>query len=78
MMGDGTEPFAMEDADWQFFYEAASREIDADIDAALIRVSRGESTLADAVLLAGYLNRGQLFDKHTERCPTHYETEDAE
>ena len=77
-MGDGTEPFALDsDAEWQDCCYRAQAEINEDIDAALIRVSRGESTLADAVLLAGQLNRGHLFCTHTERCPTH-EMEDQE
>jgi len=60
-MGDGTEPLAMEDADWRYFCESATREIDADIDNALLRCA-ANSSLADAVLLAGYLNRGHLFE----------------
>lgn len=76
-MGDGTEPFALEDADWNYYCQSAQAEINADIDSALLRVAQN-SSLADAVLLAGYLNRGHLFEKHAERCPTHMETEDAE
>lgn len=60
----------MEDSDWRYFCEAATAEISQDIDAALMRTA-ANSSLADAVLLAGYLNRGHLFDKRLERCPSH-------
>lgn len=65
----------MEDSDWRIFCEAAQAEISQDIDEALMRVAQN-SSLADAILLAGYLNRGHLFDKHAERCPTHIEEQD--
>ena len=64
------------DAQWERYCEEAQKEVDEMIGQALIRCAQN-SSLADAVLLAGYLNRGHLFDKHLERCPTH-ETEDAE
>ena len=76
-MSDGLEFLPMEDSDWRCFCEAATEEINADIDAALLRCARN-SSLADAILLAGYLKRGHLFDKHTERCPTHIESEEIE
>ena len=75
-MGDGTEPFSLGETEWMDFCQEAQAEIDQDIDAALLRVAQN-SSLADAVLLAGQLKRGHLFEKHTERCPTH-EMEDAE
>lgn len=60
------------DDSWLQILGQAQEEISADIDAALMRVATN-SSLADAILLAGYLNRGHLFDKHLERCPTHNE-----
>lgn len=60
------ESLPMEDADWRSFCESAQAEISADIDAALMRVAAGNSTWNDARLLAGYLNRGHLFDSYTD------------
>lgn len=69
-MSDGLDSLPMEDADWRFFCESAQAEISADIDAALMRVAAGNSTRQDAILLAGYLNRGHLFESYTDgpRC----------
>lgn len=64
------------DAQWERCCAQAQEEVSGMIDAALLRCATN-SSLADAVLLAGYLNRGHLFDKHLERCPSH-EMEDAE
>lgn len=51
----------MDDSDWRQFVESASEEITADIDAALMRCAQNNS-LADAILLAGYLQRGHIFE----------------
>lgn len=67
---------AISDDGWQRYCADAQAEVSEMIDSALIRTAQN-SSLADAVLLAGYLNRGHLFDKHLERCPSH-EMEDAE
>ncbi len=56
-----SEPLPIEDQDWQRFCYEATEEIEADIDAALIRCATN-SSLADAILLAGYLKRGHLFE----------------
>ena len=61
-MGDGTEPMTLDDTSWRYYCESAKAEIDQDIDAALLRCARGESTLADAVMLAGYCGHGHLFE----------------
>lgn len=37
-MGDGTEPFAVEDADWQSYCQTAMSELHQDERAALLRV----------------------------------------
>lgn len=76
-MGDGTEPFALEDSAWEAACENAIAELEQDERAALIRVANGTATKVDAVLLAASLMHSDLFQTHTNGRVTPIE-EDAE
>jgi hypothetical protein len=76
-MGDGTEPLMADDASWLACVHEATSELAEEIDAALIRCATGNSTYRDAILLAGFLNRGHLFETKINGRVTPTE-EDAE
>lgn len=75
-VSNGTFSLPMDDSAWEACAEMALSELHLDERAALIRVANGTATKADAVLLAASLMHGDLFDPHTEKCPTHTQSED--
>lgn len=62
MMGDGTEPLALEDAEWQHYCQSAQEEIRSDLEAIIRRMETGCTTKADAMLIAGYVGCGHMYE----------------
>jgi hypothetical protein len=68
-MNDSYLPFpdesAISDDGWQHYCEEAKAEIRSDLESIIRRMETGCTTKADAMLIAGYVGCGYLYETRT-------------